>query len=206
MSRLLRVSLGLVTALLAIPYALVVTQEALLVQPQFSAGCLSTIDREPRVVYVIAGPAIESICRRRFLETAKAHGAWFQPNTAVGVIVASYPKIDLDTTSELLKSLKASGADISEYDGIGLTPLHAAALFNQPDMVELLLGLGANPDLPRRQVPGQRQHPTVGLTALQYAEWLRDHGKSDEVRDPRIVEILHRARIVHGGLTGQGRR
>jgi hypothetical protein len=52
---------------------------------------------------------------------------------------------DYDTPH--IRSLLSKGADINEKDWLGYTPLHWAAYFGYPDVAEILISEGANPNL-----------------------------------------------------------
>lgn len=46
-----------------------------------------------------------------------------------------------------VKRLLEEGADPNETDEHGLTPLHLVALYNKPEIADILLQHGANPNL-----------------------------------------------------------
>jgi len=182
-TRIALISAGIVGTLALTFFALVVATQAVLLPPAFVLGCITTTNWEPRPIYRIVGPAIEAICRYRF--TRLAH----KEPSPIGLIVAAYPELDLEATGQLIKAVQRNGGDINAYDHIGVTPLHAAVLFNEPEIVTLLLSLGADPMLPRRHMPGMRPTPTDGLNAGDYALWIKENGKGEPL-DDRILAAL----------------
>jgi ankyrin repeat protein len=69
--------------------------------------------------------------------------------------------------------LRRKGADVNEGDGT-MTPLHAAALFNKPDMAEWLLKYGARRDVKNFD----------GKTPLQIAEEKGHEAVAELLRKP----------------------
>ena len=82
-----------------------------------------------------------------------------------------------------MRSLLASGANLSSTDDMGQTPLMVAASIGSPEIVELLLASGADP------VPKDR----LGYTAQDLAYWYGEYRMSAYTPDSlRIVEMLKR--------------
>lgn len=104
----------------------------------------------------------------------------------INYIVAGYgePTTDDEYAERLIVTYQASGCDINEYDTTGLTPLHDAILFSQPELVRFLLANGADPGVPTRT----RRAWDHGLGAAEFALLIDDKKGTPESRT--VVDIL----------------
>jgi uncharacterized protein len=87
----------------------------------------------------------------------------------------------------MIKAMLARGADVNRKNGVGHTPLVAAIAVAEPEVevVKVLLGAGADPNLPRLSVGDER------ISLLAYVEgWLK--ASKDEARE-EIARLLRRA-------------
>lgn len=120
------------------------------------------------------------------------HGS-YDPNTvhsAVGQPMFSFvcsayglDGFDKSRLLPLLTLLKAKGAELDARRH-GYTPLLAAILANEPDLVEELLRLGADPAT-RVERPGQ---PYDGMTAVDFARYLHQNRTGERTAILRILE------------------
>jgi hypothetical protein len=108
--------------------------------------------REARMPYAAGTPAIVRAAERddlaivRTLVERGADVAAGRPNALWVAVMARYPAV--------VRYLAEHGADVQgEAAETGLTPLHVAAMRGWDELVELLLGLGADPD--RRDAGGR---------------------------------------------------
>lgn len=109
----------------------------------------------------------------------------------IGLMVSAYddPAIRNDVVIAIIEVAIAAGCDISEADSVGLSPLNAAILFNQPKLVKLLLERGANPERP---IVSSRESLN-GKNSYQLIDYLVSKGKDlAEVRG--LVEENHQKR------------
>lgn len=94
------------------------------------------------------------------------------PESPVGLLVAAYDNAQSDAARirELISLLQRQGCDIDQYNATGLTPLHNAILYRQPELVDFLIRQGADPLLRTIYVPGQASgQKTANLDALGFA-------------------------------------
>lgn len=78
------------------------------------------------------------------------------------------------------------GCDINEEDDGGLRPLHYAVLSQDLKMIEFLLELGANVNLPSRSLKAPPLHYAVTVNErgnLRIVEYLVEHGAEVDLRD-----------------------
>jgi Ankyrin repeats (3 copies) len=186
--RRLKGALGLAIAVLLGAYVVLIADQSILLPREFTSGCIAVPEQDVRWILRPTTASIEAICRYRFLEFAKTPGR-FRPNTAIGVIVASYPDLSIDEAADLIAELQERGVDVNEYSAIGTTPLHQAVMQNEAAMVRLLLQLGADAHASRKHVEGMTAVPTEGMTALEMAIWIRENGRRTEV-DPEVINAL----------------
>jgi hypothetical protein len=73
-------------------------------------------------------------------------GKGFEAPTIVLMISAYGDQAGGAFALELIDKAIAAGCEIDEPDQMGLSPLNAAILYNEPVLVERLLRAGANPD------------------------------------------------------------
>jgi ankyrin repeat protein len=111
-----------------------------------------------------------------------AHAAGGKGTTPLMTVVeAFFEDLDKKRCAQLVRLLVQTGARIDEPDDRGDTPLALAAVNNFPELVKLLLELGANPSLRLRS----------GKTAADYARErgshemaaLLDSAVSDKIRE-----------------------
>lgn len=77
-----------------------------------------------------------------------------------------------------VRTLLSEGADVSEKDWLRYAPLHWACYFGYADLVELLIGKGANPSL----ISDIGRTPLEIATSMEYeniADLLRQHGAKE---------------------------
>ena len=87
---------------------------------------------------------------------------------------------------EKISSAVARGCDVNSIDQAGLSALNVGILFDQPDIVKLMLSLGANPKLTIKSESGQLS----GLDSLGFVE------KLSSLKKPRKeIEALIRQKI-----------
>ncbi len=85
--------------------------------------------------------------------------------------------------SHLERSLELDPEGAEHYSADGLTPLHLAARFNQPEACQLLLDRGADPDRISDNPLGFRPlHAAVAGHSLEAAELLLDAGATPDAR------------------------
>lgn len=83
-----------------------------------------------------------------------------------------------DHNVEKIHKMLADGADVNEKDWLGYAPLHWAVYFGYPDVAELLLDSGANPNL----ISDTGRTPHVIAKAMDYqqiANLLHKHGAKE---------------------------
>ena len=104
----------------------------------------------------------------------------------INFIVAGYgePSTDDGYAKRLILDYQAYGCDINEYDATGLTPLHDAILFSQPEMVRFLLEIGADSAVPTRT----RRPWDHGLNASGFASIVDD--KKGTAESGSVVDML----------------
>ncbi len=84
----------------------------------------------------------------------------------------------------------------NEYSN-GYTPLMAAVLFGNPEFVSMLLSLGADPLLRVKAAsPGapysNQPRKNLGMSVLEFAQWLQSRGGDRQNEKAAIVELLAR--------------
>jgi len=87
--------------------------------------------------------------------------------------------------------------DWSLTDQLGLTPLHAAVLHNDPDLVAALLEMGAPEDL----TAGDAMDTFAGLTPAEMVEALHTHTRGSETMDTPEQNARRQAIADHLGAT-----
>ena len=111
------------------------------------------------------------------------------PETPVGLLVAAYGQQsnDSERVRETIRLMLNQGCDIDQYSAAGLTPLHNAVLFRQPELLRFLLEQGADPLLRVIPIPGRELGRGIAhLDAYGMTLVLRDKNPDD----PAISEIL----------------
>lgn len=120
---------------------------------------------------------------------ADVNAADFNGKTALmyGAKPRSREEMRMEKTAEkqiqLIQALIASGADLEATSKTGQTTLILAAEYGLPEVVSLLLQLGANPDHQDNQ----------GYTALVYAERRENILQADKTRRSEIINLLQHA-------------
>lgn len=109
------------------------------------------------------------------------HGTW----PTIGMMVAFYdnPESINQTAVNALKAAIGNGCDINEPDKIGLSPLNASILFNQPILVAILLESGANPE----KIIVSRKEKLNGLNTFSFLDLLIE---SDSQKDRRRIKNM----------------
>jgi ankyrin repeat protein len=96
--------------------------------------------------------------------------------------------VDTSRVEEYIAEFVSQGCSPDEYDLAGMTPLHGAILFSQPQLVELLLD--NNADATKRiKRPGKR---VDNMQPLKFAKFLLASNPTQELKD--IINILQRKR------------
>lgn len=116
------------------------------------------------------------------------------PETPVGMLTAAYgtPESDTSRVQDTIRLLVKQGCDIDQYSAAGLTPLHNAVLFSQPELLRFLVEQGADTKLRVIYVPGNNQgHSIANLDAYGLALVLRKKNPEDEA----LAEIVQYFRM-----------
>ncbi len=96
----------------------------------------------------------------------------------------------VDPTNDVIKLIEQDGADINYFRSNGMTALHQAVINFNPQMVQLLLNYGADPNLKYNHNPELRKE--AGLTPLQWIlEPYRVAPNNEKAEE--IIEILKEA-------------
>lgn len=104
------------------------------------------------------------------------------PETPIGMLAAAYGTATSDNARvrDAIRLLLQQGCDINQYSAVGLTPLHNAVLFRQPELLRFLLELGADDKLRVIHVPGNTQGRSIAnLDAYGLAMALRKKTPED---------------------------
>ncbi|MGH8560369.1 MAG: ankyrin repeat domain-containing protein, partial [Nevskiales bacterium] len=110
----------------------------------------------------------------------------------VGLLTAAYGDSTSDTSRvlDVIRLLVKQGCDIDQYNASGLTPLHNAVLFRQPDLLRFLLEQQADPLLRIIAIPGKSPGRTLAnLDAYGLALTLRVKFPDDVAVD-EILKLL----------------
>ncbi len=85
-------------------------------------------------------------------------------------LAALYNEKGIDNTQikEKISAAVARGCDVNATDQAGLSAINVGILFNQPDIVQLMLSLGANPKLAIKRESGQFS----GLNSYEFVDML----------------------------------
>lgn len=104
------------------------------------------------------------------------------PESAIGFVVNALTADAAQGAAEEVRSvivdLLAAGCDINEYSSFGRTPLMNAVLYADPKAVQMLLALGADPQLRLRPGSARSTSPPAfeksveGLNCAEFAERL----------------------------------
>ena len=106
----------------------------------------------------------------------------------LNLLVSSYglPDFDKAALQSALEAAVARGCDVNELGQAGLSPLHEAVLFNEPDLVRFLLAHGA--DIEQKiQRPDSAVHELNARQFLDKLLLLAAEGKGD-MRDRSAVQ------------------
>jgi len=114
------------------------------------------------------------------------------PESPVGMLTAVYgdPASDTARVRDAIVLLVKQGCDINQYSAAGLTPLHNAVLFRQPELLRFLLEQGADPKLRVIPIPGKPQghriahHDAYGIALVLRKQFPDDAGLKE------ILELL----------------
>ena len=118
----------------------------------------------------------------------------YDPNGVSGSYIKMLHQYVRDRNIEKIKELLSQGEDINSKDWLGYTPLQWAVYFGYPEVVELLLIQGANPDI----------QSTTGRYALEIARamaygdiesLLRQHGARTDLSTVSEQEISAQGQI-----------
>lgn len=114
------------------------------------------------------------------------------PETPIGMLVAAYGGSDSNPghMRETIRLLLRQGCDINQYNAAGLTPLHNAVLFRQPELLRFLLSEGADPLLRVVPIPGRESGRGIAhLDAYGMALVLSEKHPDDQAAR-EILELL----------------
>lgn len=123
------------------------------------------------------------------LETTDASGCYLTDGNesfpTIGAMVAAFgtPGLRSEVVLEIISIAAKSGCNIHTPDSAGLSPLNAAILFNEPDLVSLLLGYGADP---YRKITSSKESLN-GLDSFAFIELLIKK-KQDRTEIKSILE------------------
>lgn len=130
--------------------------------------------------------------RVRFLPECPTTG--IRPNTTIGYLAAAHdhPGSIPAEVEEIIELLIRNGCDINQYSESGTTPLHDAVLFNNAQLVSLLLNLNANPHLEIKQSPHnpEKRKKILGLNALEFAHYLNENSGQAPGGWSEVISIL----------------
>jgi len=106
--------------------------------------------------------------------------------SAISFLVAAYggDNVDNSRVEAYIIRLIKQGCSVDVLDEEGMTPLHSAVLFNQPDLVKFLLENGADM---RKKIsrPGKR---VDGMQPLKFAKFLFASNDNQKLKD--IIKIF----------------
>ena len=85
----------------------------------------------------------------------------FAPASPLTFLLVSMDRegVDAAETEALFRRFVKLGCDINGISANGLRPIHVAILFRRPDLLKLVIGLGARPEL--RTGPDHRYNPKL---------------------------------------------
>jgi len=147
------------------------------------------------LVTLFAGHALASDDERKYIdlqpddEHACNLSNGFITSPTLSLMTSAFKDTSLDqfaTLATISKVIEA-GCPIDEPDAAGLPPLHAAIMYDLPELVELYLNMGADPKV-RIQAPGR---PIDQLDAYAFAELMAADSKG-ETRIKEIIALLAR--------------
>lgn len=104
----------------------------------------------------------------------------------INFLVAAYAdeSVNKDRVKKYIRLFSRQGCSVNEYDLAGMTPLHAAVLFYQPELVKVLLA--NNADITKKiNRPGKK---VDGMQPLKFARYLAKSNSHQGLRD--IINIL----------------
>jgi hypothetical protein len=92
--------------------------------------------------------------------------AEFKPNSVLGFVIAGREGMASAYLSALVKLMIRCGVDLNQVDSSGLTPMHAAVLYDDDESFGLLDSLGADPQKRLEHFAAERHGE---LTVAQFA-------------------------------------
>lgn len=106
--------------------------------------------------------------------------------SVINFLVAAYAGEEVSNSRVVayITRFVKQGCSIDDYDQAGMTPLHAAVLFGQPDLLKILLKNNADTTKQIRR-KGKR---VDGMQALQFAKFLFTSNITQERQD--VINIL----------------
>lgn len=142
---------------------------------------------------LLAGQALANDDERKYIdlqpddEHACNLSNGFITSPTLSLMTSAFKDTSLDQFATLATISKVidAGCPIDEPDAAGLTPLHAAIMYDLPELVELYLSKGADPG-ERIQAPGR---PIDQLDAYAFAELMAADSKG-ETRIREIIALL----------------
>ena len=126
--------------------------------------------------------ASEGSLRSVGLETTDSSGCYVTDGKGmvaptITVMVEAYgkhPRLSNDRILSVIQVASNAGCDMHVTDNVGLTPLNAAILFNEPELVSFLISKGSDP---KKIIRSPKQYLN-GLNSYQLLELLINKDKA----------------------------
>ena len=143
------------------------------------------------ILTVLSGAlyASESSMRNAGLETTDESGCYMTDGKSIfptiNSMVAAYgnKSVKNEIVLKIIDVAVKAGCDIHAPDAAGLSPLNQAILYNEPKLVSLLLGYGAEPD---RKILSKKKYLN-GLSSYEFLQLLIEE-KKDRVKIKKILD------------------
>ena len=146
-----------------------------------------------------SGPVMSRLARLRISLWRECPVGLHAPNSVVGAAIANYDGSSArqrQVIRDLVATLIDNGCSPNQYGEDGLTPLMGAVLEGNPELVSMLLSLGADPLLRvKASNPGvpyfrEQRKAALGMNVLEFAQWLRPTGVDRQEKMAAIVKQL----------------
>ena len=148
-------------------------------------------------------PVVSRLARFRISLWKECPVDLHSPTSVIGAAIAAYDGSSANQKKvirDLVAHLIEIGCSPNQYGETGFTPLMDAVLFGNPETVSMLLALGADPLLRVKAASSgapssnQQRKDLVGMTALEFAQWLQTRGGDRQNEKAAIVALLWRLR------------